>query len=207
MNNLIDGRAIAADIHQETLVRVSTLKHRGIQPGLAFIRVGEDPASQVYVGMKEKKARELGIQSHTTVLPEKTTQAELLAERNVTGELSYYGNSQSELEAMARHCDVRTDYPTRLGQQEVEDLGLDDAELTRKMSEAAADRERAGAGKKRGFMCPLDAEDLRERRAHGGEHFEELGFAVADVRLDERPTDTVAYVDRTGIQQDPLASR
>jgi len=74
MNNLIDGRAIAADIHQETLVRVSTLKHRGVQPGLAFIRVGEDPASQVYVGMKEKKARELGIQSHTTVLPEKTTQ-------------------------------------------------------------------------------------------------------------------------------------
>ena len=79
MNNLIDGRAIAADIHQETLVRVSALKHRGIQPGLAFIRVGEDPASQVYVGMKEKKALELGILSHTTVLPEKTTQAELLA--------------------------------------------------------------------------------------------------------------------------------
>ena len=79
MNNLIDGRAIAADIHQETVVRVSTLKHRGIQPGLAFIRVGEDPASQVYVGMKEKKALELGILSHTTVLPEKTTQAELLA--------------------------------------------------------------------------------------------------------------------------------
>lgn len=79
MNNLIDGRAIAADIHQETVVRVSTLKHRGIQPGLAFIRVGEDPASQVYVGMKEKKALELGILSHTTVLPEKTPQAELLA--------------------------------------------------------------------------------------------------------------------------------
>ncbi len=79
MNNLIDGRAIAADIHQETLVRVSRLKHRGLQPGLAFIRVGEDPASQVYVGMKEKKALELGILSHTTVLPEKTTQAELLA--------------------------------------------------------------------------------------------------------------------------------
>ena len=79
MNNLIDGRAIAADIHQETLVRVSPLKHRGVQPGLAFIRVGEDPASQVYVGMKEKKALELGILSHTTVLPEKTTQAELLA--------------------------------------------------------------------------------------------------------------------------------
>jgi len=79
MNNLIDGRAIAADIHQETQVRVSQLQHRGVQPGLAFIRVGEDPASQVYVGMKEKKSRELGIDSRTIVLPEATTESELLA--------------------------------------------------------------------------------------------------------------------------------
>ena len=78
MNNLIDGRSIASDIHQETYVRVSALKHRGVQPGLAFIRVGEDPASQVYVGMKEKKSRELGIASQTTVLPETTSQAELI---------------------------------------------------------------------------------------------------------------------------------
>jgi methylenetetrahydrofolate dehydrogenase (NADP+)/methenyltetrahydrofolate cyclohydrolase len=79
MNNLIDGRAIAADIHRETSARVAALRQRGIQPGLAFLRVGEDPASQVYVGMKEKKALELSIVSHTTVLPEATTQAELLA--------------------------------------------------------------------------------------------------------------------------------
>lgn len=79
MKNLIDGRAIAADIHQETSVRVAALKHRGVQPSLAFIRVGEDPASQVYVGMKEKKSRELGIDSHTTVLPESTSQADLVA--------------------------------------------------------------------------------------------------------------------------------
>ncbi|NVB42845.1 hypothetical protein G6O69_33805 [Pseudenhygromyxa sp. WMMC2535] len=52
-------------------------------------------------------------------------QNELLAERSVTGELSYYGMAQSELEAMARHCDVRTDYPTRLDEQSAEDLGLD----------------------------------------------------------------------------------
>src|ERR1039457_1052904 len=48
--NLIDGRAIAAQIQGEIAQRVATLKSRGIQPGLAFVRVGEDPASKVYVG-------------------------------------------------------------------------------------------------------------------------------------------------------------
>jgi methylenetetrahydrofolate dehydrogenase (NADP+) / methenyltetrahydrofolate cyclohydrolase len=78
MQNLIDGRAIAQQIHSETAQRVAALKSRGITPGLVFIRVGEDPASQVYVGMKEKKSAELGFNSITKVLPEATTQAELL---------------------------------------------------------------------------------------------------------------------------------
>lgn len=78
MQNLIDGRAIAQQIHSETAERVTALKSRGITPGLVFIRVGEDPASQVYVGMKEKKSAELGFNSITKVLPEATTQAELL---------------------------------------------------------------------------------------------------------------------------------
>lgn len=50
-----------------------------MQPGLAFVRVGEDPASKVYVGMKEKACAQLGIYSETQVLPEATTEAELLA--------------------------------------------------------------------------------------------------------------------------------
>lgn len=79
MQNLIDGRAIAGEIHAETAARANVLRGRGIVPGLVFIRVGEDPASQVYVGMKEKKSRELGIHSETRVLPESTTQDELLA--------------------------------------------------------------------------------------------------------------------------------
>ena len=53
-SNLIDGRAIAEQLHAETTVRVAALKARGIQPGLVFVRVGEDPASKVYVGMKGK---------------------------------------------------------------------------------------------------------------------------------------------------------
>jgi methylenetetrahydrofolate dehydrogenase (NADP+)/methenyltetrahydrofolate cyclohydrolase len=76
--NLIDGRAIAEQIHTETAERVASLKSRSIQANLIFVRVGEDPASKVYVGMKEKTSQRLGIQSSTHVLPPATTQAELL---------------------------------------------------------------------------------------------------------------------------------
>jgi len=77
-NNLIDGRAIAAQIHAETARRVESLKARGIKPALTFVRVGEDPASKVYVGMKEKMSAQLGIISKTFVLPEQTTEKALL---------------------------------------------------------------------------------------------------------------------------------
>src|SRR5437879_2648542 len=77
--NLIDGRAIAEQIHRETAARIAQLKSRGIQPGLVFIRVGEDPASKVYVGMKQRTSDRLGILSRTEVLDEKTRQTELLA--------------------------------------------------------------------------------------------------------------------------------
>ena len=76
--NLIDGRAIAQEVHAETESRVATLKLAGVEPGLVFIRVGEDPASKVYVGMKERTAARLGIRSDTTVLPENTPETELL---------------------------------------------------------------------------------------------------------------------------------
>jgi methylenetetrahydrofolate dehydrogenase (NADP+)/methenyltetrahydrofolate cyclohydrolase len=79
LTNLIDGRAIAEQLHSETIQRVAALKSRGIQPGLAFVRVGEDPASKVYVGMKEKTCRQLGFHSETKVLPAATTLPELLA--------------------------------------------------------------------------------------------------------------------------------
>ena len=76
--NLIDGRAIAQEVHAETESRVATLKLAGVEPGLVFIRVGEDPASKVYVSMKERTAARLGIRSDTTVLPENTQETELL---------------------------------------------------------------------------------------------------------------------------------
>lgn len=76
--NLIDGRAIAAQLLGELAPRVAALKAHGIEPGLAFVRVGEDPASKVYVGRKEKACAELGIRSETHVLPENASEAELL---------------------------------------------------------------------------------------------------------------------------------
>ena len=92
INNLIDGKAIAAAIHEETAREVEALLKQGIQPAVAFVRVGEDPASKVYVGMKEKMAAKLGIKSILHILPESTSEAELLtllnklnADRSVHG--------------------------------------------------------------------------------------------------------------------------
>ncbi|HEX5222006.1 MAG TPA: bifunctional 5,10-methylenetetrahydrofolate dehydrogenase/5,10-methenyltetrahydrofolate cyclohydrolase [Verrucomicrobiae bacterium] len=79
VGNLIDGKAVAAQIQGELTQRIAALKTRGVRPGLAFVRVGEDPASKVYVGRKEKACTELGIFSETKVLPEQTTEADLLA--------------------------------------------------------------------------------------------------------------------------------
>lgn len=79
VDNLIDGRAIAEQIHAETSQRVAALKSRGVEPKLVFVRVGDDPASKVYVGMKERTSARVGILSETRVLPEATSEDELVA--------------------------------------------------------------------------------------------------------------------------------
>ena len=79
VSNLIDGRAIAAQIQNELAGRVDTFKQLGLIPGLAFVRVGDDPASKVYVGRKEKACADLGIISETHLLPETATEGEILA--------------------------------------------------------------------------------------------------------------------------------
>jgi methylenetetrahydrofolate dehydrogenase (NADP+) / methenyltetrahydrofolate cyclohydrolase len=78
VSNLIDGRAIAEEVHAETARRIDVLAARGVKPGLAFVRVGEDSASVVYVGMKERYCAKLGIDSRTHVLSESASEAELL---------------------------------------------------------------------------------------------------------------------------------
>ncbi|MGO8767020.1 MAG: bifunctional 5,10-methylenetetrahydrofolate dehydrogenase/5,10-methenyltetrahydrofolate cyclohydrolase [Limisphaerales bacterium] len=77
--NIIDGRALSAQILAELAGRVAALQKSGVTPGLAFVRVGEDPASRVYVGRKEKACAELGIYSELHVLPEQTSEGDLLA--------------------------------------------------------------------------------------------------------------------------------
>ncbi len=77
---IIDGKAIADAVHEETMKEVAGLaRNHNLQPGLAVVLVGDDPASRVYVGMKAKKSRELGIYSDQRTLPAETTQEELLA--------------------------------------------------------------------------------------------------------------------------------
>lgn len=78
MNNIIDGKAIAEDIRKVIATDVSALKAQGTTPGLAVVLVGEDPASRVYVSMKEKACAQAGIFSAEHKLPESTSEAELL---------------------------------------------------------------------------------------------------------------------------------
>ncbi len=76
---LIDGKSIAAQIRAELIPRIGALKRRGVTPRLAAVLVGDDPASQSYVGSKKKAADELGMGSEIIRRPTTTTQSELMA--------------------------------------------------------------------------------------------------------------------------------
>ena len=80
MAEVIDGRAVARRLDEETKAQIDAMIEAGApRPGLAVILVGNDPASEVYVGRKIKKCREVGIESSEHRLPADTTQDELLA--------------------------------------------------------------------------------------------------------------------------------
>lgn len=78
VGRILSGEAIAAEIRAELQTRITALARRGISPGLAIVRVGDDPASASYVRQKEKAARGLSLLSETTVLAPRTTEDELL---------------------------------------------------------------------------------------------------------------------------------
>ncbi|MCW8888432.1 MAG: bifunctional methylenetetrahydrofolate dehydrogenase/methenyltetrahydrofolate cyclohydrolase FolD, partial [Gammaproteobacteria bacterium] len=76
---LIDGKAIAADLRRSIKQRVDTRIEKGLRtPGLAVVLVGADPASQVYVGSKRRACDEVGIKSFSYDLPATTSEEELL---------------------------------------------------------------------------------------------------------------------------------
>ncbi len=77
---IIDGKALAARVRAEVAEQVrEVIARAGMPPGLALIRVGEDPASAVYVRGKVKACAETGVAGFEHLLPEATTQDELLS--------------------------------------------------------------------------------------------------------------------------------
>lgn len=85
MTKIIDGKQISLDIKNELKEKVAKYKEQGIEITLAVVKVGNDPASAVYVRNKEKACEYVGINSKTLALPEETTEEELL---NVVKELN-----------------------------------------------------------------------------------------------------------------------
>ncbi len=77
MSELISGKIISAQINEELCLEVKQLKTKGIEPCLAVVLVGEDPASEVYVRNKKRASEEIGMRSIGHNLPDTTTQREL----------------------------------------------------------------------------------------------------------------------------------
>jgi len=75
---IIDGKKVAADIKEKLKGDIKALKSKGVEPGLAVVLVGENPASKKYVSNKEKTCEALGIKSLGHKLSESVTQEELL---------------------------------------------------------------------------------------------------------------------------------
>jgi methylenetetrahydrofolate dehydrogenase (NADP+)/methenyltetrahydrofolate cyclohydrolase len=77
---ILDGKALAAELRADVAARVSALRAAGRRaPGLAVVLLGDDPASAVYVGSKVKQTEAAGMHSVAHILPESTSQSELLA--------------------------------------------------------------------------------------------------------------------------------
>ncbi|HRJ72566.1 MAG TPA: bifunctional 5,10-methylenetetrahydrofolate dehydrogenase/5,10-methenyltetrahydrofolate cyclohydrolase [Terrimicrobiaceae bacterium] len=130
----IDGAAIAQNVHEETRQRIAALSARGIQPGLAVVLVGDDPASRAYVRSKDKRAAELGLHSVKHELPADTTQERLVAlVRELNADPAIHGilvqsppppqiNEQAIVETIDHRKDVDGFHPVNVAK-----LAMDDA--------------------------------------------------------------------------------
>lgn len=79
MSNIIDGKLVSSAVKERVATQVKELNQKGINVCLAVILVGQDPASQIYVANKKKACEQLGIISKEYLLPDTTTQEELLS--------------------------------------------------------------------------------------------------------------------------------
>ncbi|MCC5797745.1 MAG: bifunctional methylenetetrahydrofolate dehydrogenase/methenyltetrahydrofolate cyclohydrolase FolD [Methylophaga sp.] len=126
--NIIDGKAIAAELKQKikaaTQMRLATGKRI---PGLAVVLIGDNPASQVYVGSKRRSCEEVGFKSESFDLPEDTTQEALLTlidrlnnDDEIDGilvqlPLPAHINADAVIEHIAPHKDVDGFHPYNIG--------------------------------------------------------------------------------------------
>lgn len=127
MATVIDGKAIAAKIRGEIAIEVNRMEAEGVKPGLAVVLVGEDPASKVYVSMKEKACQDVGIFSDEHKLPAETTEEELLrlidqlnGDDRIDGilvqlPLPKHINTEKVLDAISPHKDVDGFHPYNVG--------------------------------------------------------------------------------------------
>ncbi len=124
---LINGIEIAAKVKEDLVPRINALKAKGTVPGLAVVLVGDDPASQAYVGMKAKAFEKMQLCSETIHLPANSTQQEVLA---LIGKLNreprFHGilvqlpvpkhlDSNSIIQAISADKDADGIHPTNLG--------------------------------------------------------------------------------------------
>lgn len=133
---ILDGKAVAAAVHQEVASRVEALKARGVTPGLATVLVGEDPASHVYVRNKRRTAERVGITSFHHELSADSSQVDvesllddLSADPSVHGillQLPLPGDLDGEAAVM--HIDPAKDadglHPVNLGNLVLDRPGL-----------------------------------------------------------------------------------
>ena len=127
MAEVIDGKAIAAELRVQIGKDTAALVAQGVTPGLAVVLVGEDPASRVYVSMKEKACAAAGIFSAEYKLPTETGEAELLelisqlnADQRIDGILVQLPlpaqiDEAKVLEAISPHKDVDGFHPYNVG--------------------------------------------------------------------------------------------
>lgn len=78
VSNIIDGKAVSAQVKERIKEETAKLKEQGIAVGLAVVIVGDDPASKVYVRNKKRACEEVGFNSYEYALPAETTEEELL---------------------------------------------------------------------------------------------------------------------------------
>lgn len=110
MAEIIDGKLVAKNLRAAVTTQTTKLAEQGVQPGLAVILVGEDPASQVYVRNKERMALKVGVNAQTITYPATVTEQEVL---NKIAEL----NADDTIDAIL----VQSPLPAHISETEVQE--------------------------------------------------------------------------------------